>query len=91
MFAWLIVVEIINDAEAGIEELIEKYRESIRSRWEINLLLSDVNQIFVNVLLKYEPDALNVDHFDRPRFEMPENWRFTLRQSKTESLIHNKY
>jgi len=32
MFAWLIVVEIINDAEAGIEELIEKYCESIRSR-----------------------------------------------------------
>ena len=67
------MVEIINDAEAGIEELIEKYRESIHCRCEINLSLSDVNQIFANVLSKYEPDALNVDHFDRPRFEMSEN------------------
>ena len=87
MFAWLKMVQIINSAKVGIEELIERYRTQVCCTPEISLSLTDVDRAFAQILSRYEADAKKVDHFDGLSFDMPENWRFSLRRSKTEPLV----
>jgi len=87
MFAWLKVVEIINQTGTSISELVQERRENISCTPEINLSLTDVDTAFDQVLSSYRDTALSVDYFDGLGFEMPGDWRFSLRQSKTEALV----
>jgi phosphomannomutase len=36
---------------------------------------------------RYGGKAQTIDSFDGPSFDMPGDWRFTLRRSKTEPLV----
>lgn len=54
MFAWLKMLEIVNQAGVGIGELVAQRREQIRCTPEINLALTDVDAAFATVLKRYE-------------------------------------
>lgn len=87
MFAWLKVVEIVNKSGLSITELVQERRELVSCTPEISLSLTDVDRAFDEVLDGYREQALTVDYFDGLGFEMPGNWRFSLRRSKTEPLV----
>ncbi len=87
MFAWLKVVELVNQSGSNIGELVQDRRKKFCCTPEINLLLADFDQVLQDIQSVYRPGALNEDRFDGLAFEMPGDWRFSLCQSKTESMV----
>jgi phosphomannomutase len=87
MFAWLKVVELINQSGANITELVSERREKVCCTPEISLSLEDTDSAFTEIFNHYKTNALKVDYFDGLGFEMPGDWRFSLRRSKTEPLV----
>jgi phosphomannomutase len=87
MLAWLKIIEILNLANASLGEQMQMSKTHICCTPEINLKLNDVNAAFDLIMARYGRQALRIDLFDGPSFEMPGGWRFTLRRSKTEPLV----
>jgi phosphomannomutase len=87
MFAWLKMIEIVNRSGLGIGELVAQRREQVCCTPEINLTLEDASQAFSQVLKRYEKKARHIDYLDGLSFDMADDWRFTLRLSKTEPLV----
>lgn len=88
MFAWLSVLSLLNESTGtDIHALVEERREEIQCTPEISVALTDVDDAFSVIRRHYEPEAQATSEFDGLSFEMPGNWRFTLRRSKTESLV----
>lgn len=87
MFTWLTLMEVIRRAGQPIEELIRERRSQVCCTPEINLSIVDTDAAFDAIARHYDPLAINADNFDGPDYDMPGNWRFTLRQSKTEPLV----
>ena len=87
MYAWLKMLQILDQTDQTLEELIEQSRARVCSTQEINLTLTDMRGAFDHLLACYGQQALRVDFFDGLSFDMPGDWRFTLRPSKTESLV----
>ena len=87
MFAWLKMVNIIGTSGIQFEDLIQKHRENVCCTSEISLSIPNINPAFSKILSLYESSAVNINYFDGLSLEMSNNWRFSLRQSKTEPLI----
>ncbi|HIG44284.1 MAG: hypothetical protein ABGY96_12245 [bacterium] len=87
MYAWLKALEITQQSGKSVAELIQHSREKYLCTPEISLNLADVDSAFNEMLKFYNPLATHVDDFDGLSFEMPGDWRFSLRRSKTESLV----
>ncbi len=87
MFAWLKVVELVNQSGSNISELIQDRRKKFCCTPEINLGLSDFDRVLRDIQGEYRACALNEDRFDGLAFELPGDWRFSLCQSKTESMV----
>ncbi len=88
MFAWMSVLSLLNESpETDIRALIQARREAVQCTPEISVALDDVDEAFASIRKQFEPDALAFSEFDGLSFEMPDDWRFTLRRSKTESLV----
>ena len=87
MYTWLKILEIIKTSGQTIDGLVGEYRANICCTPEISVSIKNVEQAFASTLKKYERLANRVDHFDGLSFDMPGDWRFTLRQSKTEPLV----
>lgn len=87
MIAWLKIIELINQSNADINELVRERRDKVCCTPEISLSIKDVDRAFKDIFDRYEPEAVSVDHFDGLGFEMPGDWRFSLRRSKTEPLV----
>ena len=87
MFAWLMILDIVDRHGRDIASLVEEIREGICCTPEINLSLADVEGVFKRVREEYEPGAVCVSRFDGLSIEMPDGWRFCLTKSKTEPLL----
>lgn len=87
MFAWLTVQGLLAESGASMQEMIQDRKSEIAITPEINLVLTDVDRAFASVLLSFEEEATEIDHFDGLSFTMPGNWRFSLRRSKTEPVV----
>jgi phosphomannomutase len=87
MFAWLTVLKLLGQRGESINSLISERKEAVCCTPEISLDLSDVDAAFNAVASRYKDLAVSVDYFDGLGFEMPGQWRFSLRQSKTEPLV----
>jgi phosphomannomutase len=87
MIAWLKIIELLNSVGRQLGDIINSTRSRICCTPEINLQLHDPEQALQAIESKYGQRAVNIDHFDGLSFEMPGDWRFTLRQSKTESMV----
>ena len=87
MFAWLTVLGLLARSEPSMREMIEVRRREISTTPEINLALTDVDRAFASVLAHFGAQAMAIDHFDGLSFTMPDNWRFSLRRSKTEPVV----
>ena len=87
MFAWLTVLKLLNEKGSDIQSLVAERKQAINCTPEINLVLTDVDQVFEQTLSRYGDKAQHVDHFDGLSFEMPGDWRFSLRRSKTEPVV----
>ena len=87
MYTWLKILEIIKTSGQTIDGLVGEYRTNICCTPEISVSIKNVKQAFASTLKKYERLANRVNHFDGLSFDMPGDWRFTLRQSKTEPMV----
>ncbi len=87
MFAWLKTLEILRDAKRPIRDLLTERKEKISCTPEINLHLDDTDAAFAAVDDAFRSAAVNANDFDGPNYEMPGNWRLSLRRSKTETLV----
>jgi phosphomannomutase len=87
MYAWLKILEIVRTSGQSITGLVSEYRENVCCTPEISVRIDDTEQAFARALQKYDRIAARTDHFDGLSFHMPGDWRFTLRQSKTEPLV----
>ena len=87
MFAWLTVLKLLSTRGTRIQELVAARREAINCTPEITLVLDDAELAFETLLNHVRDRARSVDHFDGLSVEMPGNWRFSLRKSKTEPVI----
>jgi phosphomannomutase len=87
MFAWLKVLEVIKNSGQTINDLVSEYRNNVCCTPEISVPLVDAEAAFSSTLRGYEKVARRVDFFDGLSFDMPGDWRFSLRQSKTEPLV----
>ncbi|MFT4820454.1 MAG: phosphomannomutase [Candidatus Azotimanducaceae bacterium] len=87
MLAWLKIIEILNHANSSLGELMQMSKADICCTPEINLKLNDVDAAFERIMSRYGGKAQTIDSFDGPSFDMPGDWRFTLRRSKTEPLV----
>jgi phosphomannomutase len=86
MFAWLTLLEVLARSGKGIGELIQDRRRVICCTPEISLALSDIDAAFNAVLSTCSRNALSVERFDGFALEMPGEWRFSMKPSKTEPL-----
>jgi phosphomannomutase len=87
MLAWLKIIEILNIANSSLGECMQMSKEHVCCTPEINLKLNDVDAAFEQIMARYGSQARRIEAFDGPSFEMPGDWRFTLRRSKTEPLV----
>jgi len=87
MFAWLKILEVIKNSGQTIADLVSEYRENVCCTPEISVHLADAGGAFSATLKNHEAAARAVDYFDVLNFDMPGDWRFTLRHSKTEPLV----
>ena len=87
MFAWLSMLKLLNESGVSGRELIEDRRREINCTPEITLTLTDIEAAFGAIEKKYGGPALQVDRFDGLGFTMPNDWRFSLRRSKTEPVV----
>ncbi len=87
MYAWLKVVEVVNESGFQIADLIQQRRDVICSTPEINLDIRDQDAAFAHIRSRFEPVSVGVDYFDGLAFEFKPGWRFSVRQSKTEPLV----
>jgi phosphomannomutase len=87
MIAWLEIIHALNIANTNLTDIIDESKSRICSTPEINLRLSDITGAFESISNRYGSRATHTDYFDGPSFEMPGDWRFTLRRSKTEPLV----
>ena len=87
MMAWLKVLELIQGSQFSLSELVEVRRSKYLCTPEISLKLTEVDRAFDEILSHYGLLASHVDEFDGLSFEMPGDWRFSLRRSKTEALV----
>jgi len=87
MLAWLKIIEILNLANSSLGERMQASKAHICCTPEISLKLNDADAAFERIMARYGSQAQRVDAFDGPSFEMPGDWRFTLRRSKTEPLV----
>ena len=87
MFAWLNVISLIHRAGLDLEDMISDRRERFCCTPEISLGLTDVDAAFEQIISEYGPGAKQVEHFDGIGLHLPEDWRVTLRRSKTEPLL----
>jgi len=86
MLAWLKTLEVLQQSQRSLAELVETRRRKFQCTPEISLKLDDTDRAFDEILVRYGQLAETVDRFDGLSFEMPGNWRFSLRRSKTEPL-----
>ena len=87
MFAWLKLVELLASAGESLGSLVADRRAQICCTPEISLALTDAGAALAAIETEYEPRATRVAGFDGPSYEMPGDWRFSLRRSKTEPLV----
>ncbi|MFL2531171.1 MAG: phosphomannomutase CpsG [Porticoccaceae bacterium] len=86
MIPWLLVLELVSKTGNSLSELVKQMVEAYPSPGEINLKVSDANQVIATVTKKYKDQALVIDTTDGVSMEFPE-WRFNLRMSNTEPVI----
>ncbi|MGI9322969.1 MAG: hypothetical protein ACR2PJ_05245, partial [Pseudomonadales bacterium] len=79
MFAWLTMLQLLNNTGASLHELVDVQRQRICCTPEINLTLTDIDAAFAEVQRTYSASAKHTDTFDGLSFEMPGDWRFSLR------------
>lgn len=87
MFAWLKTLEVLNRTRQPIQQLLSARKAAIACTPEINLRLTDIDAAFTAIESRFGPTAVARDDFDGPSYEMPGQWRFSLRRSKTEALV----
>jgi len=87
MLAWLMTLVIIQSTPCPLEELVDTMRKSVKCTQEINLSLQDSNQAINQIMSTYGPRAKKIDELDGISLEMPGDWRFSLRNSKTETKL----
>lgn len=87
MYAWLKAAEFINHQDLPIEELVFRRREKFKSTPELSLSLTDVDRAFADLLAHYGKQANEIDQLDGLGFDMPDDWRFSIKRSKTEPVI----
>jgi phosphomannomutase len=86
MFAWLKMVALLGETDHTLSELIDERRQAICCTPEISIALTDAEDAFEYLRQEYAGAAKAFGTFDGPNFTM-DDWRFTLRNSKTEPLI----
>lgn len=87
MMAWLMTMNVIQSSALTLEELVDTHRNNVKCIREISLSLDDSDIAIKQIMKLYSPRAKSIDTLDGISLEMPENWRFSLRDSKTESKI----
>lgn len=87
MFTWLKLVEILQNSACSVAEIIDQRRKIVCCTPELSLLLNDADRAFAELLKRHQSTAVHIDYFDGLSFEMPGDWRFSLRKSKTEPLV----
>ena len=87
MFAWLNMLQLVTGEKASVAELVEEARSKICITPEINLKLENVDRAFLAVQKSFQRRCTHYDEFDGPSYEFGDQWRFSLRCSKTEPLV----
>ena len=86
MIPWLLVAEHLSITGKTLSELIANRAAQFACSDEINFEIRDPAKAMADVYETYKAGARNIDHTDGLGIEF-ENWRFSLRQSNTESLL----
>ncbi|MFN3235677.1 MAG: hypothetical protein ACE37D_01325 [Pseudomonadales bacterium] len=86
MYAWLKVVELISHLEQPLEEIVAARRSRFVCTPEISIGLTEVDVAIESLNKRYGAQALAVERDDGIAFDMGQ-WRFSLRESKTEPLV----
>ena len=87
MIAWLSMLKLLQRRSSPLHQLVRQQQDLARCTAEISLTIEDIDRAFSCIEGHYAPSADRVDGFDGLAFWMPGNWRFSLRQSKTEDRV----
>ena len=86
MIPWLLVSEILSYSDQPLSSLVSPNLSKFPSSGEINFIIKNPDQVISVVMKKLADQALKYDITDGLSMEF-ENWRFNLRQSKTERVM----
>ncbi len=86
MIPWLLVAGHMSATGKTLSELVASRAAKFACSDEINFEIRDPAKVMAGVYETYKAGARNIDHTDGLGIEF-EKWRFSLRQSNTESLL----
>ena len=86
MIPWVLVAELVSRSGRSFGDLVHDRFIKFPSSGEINFRVEDACQAIENVLRAYSKHAISIDKTDGVSLSFSD-WRFNLRQSKTEPLV----
>ena len=86
MIPWLLVAEHMSVTGKTLSELVANRAAQFACSDEINFEIRDPAKVMAGVYEAYKTEAARIDRTDGLGIEF-EKWRFSLRQSNTESLL----
>ncbi len=86
MIPWLIIAQVLSAAKKSLSDLVSACIEKFPSSGEHNFVVREPTVAIAAVAKHYEKYAINLDYSDGLSVSF-KDWRFNIRQSKTESLL----
>ena len=86
MIPWLLVAEIMSQANQPLSELVSKRIQQYPISGEINIEVYQPEKLLEGIKSHYQNQSLSIDEIDGYSFDF-ESWRFNLRMSNTEPLV----
>jgi len=86
MIPWLLVAEIMSQANQTLSELAAKRMQQYPISGEINVKVHQPEKLLEEIKNRYQNQSVSVDDIDGYSFDLG-SWRFNLRMSNTEPLV----
>ena len=86
MIPWLLVAEIMSQANQPLSELVSKRIQQYPISGEINIEVYQPEKLLEGIKSHYQNQSLSIDEIDGYSFDF-KSWRFNLRMSNTEPLV----